>query len=598
MLKELIFKYQRWKNDKKVYNFKKSFFGYPLYKENDYYQIYRHPIKRKKIIAAYDKTIVIERKNCLIIIPNIVNRFFFIKIKLTEKFFPGLLQNSKIDKVLIIPYIRATANNNFCNSKRIVVITDKGQIFHNFPMKINGKKNQVESDICLFEESCIWDLPSARYPSKSEDCDSMERYFPGLPDECYEYHPKITEKTPKSFVYYENEKKIVLPRFYVHSRIANSNPFHFIGSGILDHKMTLIGTYRTNTDSGVRTCLFATDDGGENWFCKYEFADFGDYEFRQGNVDNWGLNFGNHIKNFSYDISYQENTIKLYKRTIVLDKTDEIFKWNEIGVIKSFLNRENITIEFSNKHNLLNGNIVALKEISNNKHLNWMINNEFNSLSIGNGMLFKVIVINDYVIELAEFVSQSNHNISCRHVHHINRIKDGWLVGTGEIYPNGWVLFVQLKEADTYSIKNAYSSLKVYRLNTTKNSVQRTMGTIIDGNSNPNLIFASDHDTLDMNTPNSESIFTRNSTGIFAGKLSEIEDRTKFKCIYDAKEPCFYFQKINGKIVFCGQRGEFSLSLDNGKTWIEERLDECFYYYYGFAFDFHIFDNYVIRFKK
>ena len=598
MVKDFFFKYQKWSSDKKTFKVKRDFFGYPLYKDNDYYQVFRHPIKRKKIVAAYDRMVIIQNNNKLIIYPNIAKKLYCLKLTLSSRHFPDLISNSRIDRVLIVPFIKTMDNGVFSCGQRIVVITNRGQIYHNYPMIEGRCKRQTESGMALFEESCIWDLPSAKYPSPNVDCDTTERFYPGLPQESYEYHPKVSEKSKKTFTFIENGKLVVLPRFYIHNRNDNSNPFHFIGSGELDYKMTLIGTYRSNTDFGVRVCLFATDDGGKNWFCKYEFSDFGDYPFRQGNVDNWGLNHGNNIKNIGYNHEYKENTIELFKRTLVFDKQGEMFNWVFVNQIKSFNNSNNISINFLKKHNLSNGNIVALKGAISGKNYDWMLNNNFDCNSNGNGMLFKVVVIDDYNVELTELVSQSNHNVCCRHIHHINRIKDGWLVGTGEIYPNGWLLYVQMKEADTYSVKKAYSDTSIIRLNGCKNSVQRTMGTILNGDDDPYLIYASDHDTLETSQHVNSFGFSRNSTGVFLGKLSNIDDRTKFNCVFNAMEPCFYFQKIRGKLVFCGQRGELATSFDNGKTWIEDRIDKCFYYYYGAAFDYHVFDEYVIKFKK
>ena len=58
-------------------------------------------------------------------------------------------------------------------------------------------------------------------------------------------------------------------------------------------------------------------------------------------------------------------------------------------------------------------------------------------------------------------------------------MKDGWLIGTGEIYPNGWMLYFQMKEADSYSEKHAWEEFEIFRLNSTRESVQRTLGAIL-----------------------------------------------------------------------------------------------------------------------
>ena len=71
-----------------------------------------------------------------------------------------------------------------------------------------------------------------------------------------------------------------------------------------DYKMTLLASYRSNTDIAARNVIFMTDDGGRQWYAKYEFGDMGTYSFRQGVNKGWGKNFGNKIKT---DISLKKD---------------------------------------------------------------------------------------------------------------------------------------------------------------------------------------------------------------------------------------------------------------------------------------------------
>ena len=103
-------------------------------------------------------------------------------------------------------------------------------------------------------------------------------------------------------------------------------------------------------------------------------------------------------------------------------------------------------------------------------------------------------------------VSSAKPTLPCRHIHHINTLKDGWIIGTGEIYPNGWLLYLQQKKADTYSITDASEELIIRRINTKNDSVQRTMGVILNDSSAGDLIYASDHDTLERNAVNDSSL--------------------------------------------------------------------------------------------
>ena len=105
-----------------------------------------------------------------------------------------------------------------------------------------------------------------------------------LPKETYEYHP-ILNTDSNYFDYYgnggfgktvkvkNNGKYEEVSRFYFPNRNnVQANSFYHIGGVETDYKISLLGTYRSNTEVGVRTCVFASNDGGRSWYCKYEFA--------------------------------------------------------------------------------------------------------------------------------------------------------------------------------------------------------------------------------------------------------------------------------------------------------------------------------------
>lgn len=606
-IKRILFE----KNSLDIFNNKRIFNHLKTSETNDY-SIFRCSKRNYKVLAAYDKSILIKKNNTIILQPSIHNKILKFKIEFNEKKFPGLISGSKIDLCMFLPYMREVEKSKYVKLVRLNIITDKGQIYHNYPARLrNIEGYYLEEDIINFEESAIWDLPTAKYPSKNEKCECFERFYPGLPNENYLCHPLENTNDKfidiyknggfgKCFEFCENGEKKVLPRFYIYSRHQEANSFHFIGNPISDSKMNLIATYRSNRNVGVRVCIFASDDGGRSWFNKYEFADSGCYEFMQGDETTWGHNYGNQIKNENYNEIYTENTIFVRKRELLYNQNEK-FKWYSPIKIKEILNLPYLTFKTEVKHNFKNGNIIALGGNIDNS-LKWLINNDINSNTNGKNLLFKVKIIDDFTFELRECVSQSTHNISCRHIHHVNRIKDGWIIGTGEIYPNGWLLYMQMKEADTFAIKKAFEYFEIVRLNSSPSSVQRTMGVIMKEDDDSCIMYASDHDTLEMviNKPLSNIAnkdLSRNSTGVYLGKLEDINDRTKFKCIYEAVEPCFFFQKIDGVFVFCGQRGELALSFDGGKNWKMNKISTCFMNYYGSICNIHFFDNYIIIFK-
>lgn len=597
---------------------KDKIFHYYKKIETSQYAIYENCQYGDRVIAAYGNMVLLQKyknKNRLTLYPYYQNMSIKKKIVLSEKSFPGLIKNSTIMQCALLPYMRAVGKNQFLKSVRLVIITDKAQIYHNYPARGHDCDGFAQpGDIVRFEESVVWDIPGRKYPVKNAPENATERYYPNLPEECYAYYPVLN--TDNSFTdEYGNGgfgkqtyvttggKEVAVSRFYIHARQLQSNPFHFIGTGEKEYKMTLLATYRSNVDVGVRTCVFATSDGGRQWYCKYEFADMGEYDFRQGRSEAYGRNFGNEILNNGYDQGYQGGVF-VKKRILGVpskenkEPSDKI-QWTEVGEVLTVCEDAQMTMRMKNPHGLHTGNIIALTgKLPRESKMNWMLNSEVAVNSAGNGLLFKVKVVDEYRISLYELVSSPDNHIPCRHIHHVNRIKDGWIFGTGEIYPNGWLFYFQLKGADTFTIVNAADEFPIIRLNSSQDSAQRTMGMILRDNNELSFMYASDHDCLSrkeyMICNGRTETFSRNSTGIFGGRLCDIDNRTKHFVVFEASEPCFYFQELHSMLLFCGQRGELGISFDLGKSWLKERIKEPIIHYYGSNGQRYFFDQCIL----
>ena len=581
--------------------------GYSKVINTTKYSLYRRPKRTHEIIAAFQDIIVMKCSDTVLkIVPNVALSSIAYKIRLTDKSFPGLIKDSKILNCQLIPYLRFIKDDTPIKAVRLCVFTDKGQIYHNYPNR--GKDfsgYSKDGDIIKFEESVVWDLPERKYPSKNRDCSETEYYFPYLPNTCYEYHPRPNSDSAYKDLYgnggfgisskvQSSGQYVTVPRFYLHSRNINSNPFHFMGGCERDYKMTIIGTYRSNVEYGVRSCLFATDDGGRQWYCKYEFGDSGTYDFQQGHGDRWGRNFGNELS-LDFKISHK---VTVKQRELLLWQPNK-FLWHNCGNAVLTGTNKSIELNFSSPHNLITGNIIAIEgEESLCNDILPLLNNTTSPTSAGNGILFKIEVINDKSVRLYEYVSSPYNNIPCRHIHHINPTKDGWFIGTGEIYPNGWLLFFQKKQSDTYQPCWANQEFNIYFLNHEPKSVQRTMGLLVFDDNNNTTYFASDHDTLERNPVSNKFPFSRSSCGVFRGALDDIDDRNKFECIFELVEPCYFFQKLDSLIVISGQRGEFVVSDLNFSSWSRQRIDNALFYYYGKSRQMHFFNNYILVIKE
>lgn len=592
----------------KNYNENKPVKGYKKVISNEQFDLFQISEFGQQIVAAFKNVIVRKSKlsNDIDIYPNYCNNFLKYKIKFNSKNYPGLIPNSKIINVLIVPYLREVKEDTYYKRWRVIVITDKAQIFHNFPNRdaiVDGYEKY--GDIKRFEESVIWDIPGRKFPSKNSKCEEFEEYKPYLPDDCYEYHPKINVKSKYGNVgfdkstYVEHKKNsIKVSRFYFPQRNKETNPFIFMGGYEPDYKMTLLGTYQSNKKAGVRTCIFATSDGGRSWYAKLEFGDEGIYEFQQGEK-NWGFNFGNKIKSDMFNSEF--NGIANLKKRSINHNDEDCFLWSKEIRISKMKAEDTIVINTYENHNLSTGNIVALTGSCKEENP-WclLFNNDCNEKSTGNNVLFKVEKINDRTLKLYECVSNPKLRVACRHIHHINRIRDGWIIGTGEIYPNGWLFYMQMREADTYSKISASKELKLIRLNSTINSVQRTIGAdIIEKEDKNILLFASDHDMLNKyfkDSPN--EALQRGSTGVYMGSLNNIDNFNSFRMVYEAKEPAYFFKKLNNSYVFCGQRGELAISKkDNVEIWTTHNIGEPLIHFMGSTYMFNVIDKYLLIIK-
>lgn len=598
-------------------NEKKNKLGYKKQYEDKYVRIYKRSLLNKRILSTFGTYAVAQSAldpNKLFLYPN-VNSKYHKTIHLNSKTFPGLIAGSKIQQCMLLPYMRNVAGKQFVKSIRLNVITDKCQVFHNFPARGSEFEGRsIYGDELRFEESAVWDLPNHKYPSMNANCAAVEKYFPYLPQSVYEYHPMLNTDENfmdvyknggfgKSHIAFADGVETEVSRFYFPKRCAESNSFFHIGGEEPDYKMTVIGTYRTNNNGhGVRTVVFASSDGGRNWFAKYEFGDMGEYEFTQGDAD-WRTAFGNPIDITALQ-NLNEELVLRRRRMVVPTESDKEpkckFIWEEPIPIKALNRGKTAIITTDVPHGMETGNIIAIQS----KHANCYIplcNDLVSENSGGNSTLFKINVIDKLSFEIYECVSSSENNICCRHIHQVNRIKDGWLIGSGEIYPNGWLLYMQMKEADTFSIKNAYEEFAIYRLNSSEKSVQRTLGSILLDDEEQTLIYASDHDTLSKNcieAPDGRTIsVSRSSVGVYRGHLKNIDDRNKFSVIYEAREPSFFFKNINSCLVFGGQRGELAISYDFGENWNAYRIDTEMFVYGGTNFYYSVLGDYIIELK-
>lgn len=540
--------------------------------------------KKEKIIAANGNVICTQlnhRKDTLYLYPNIYKPNRKLRVLLNSEFFPGLISCSCIQLVFLLPYITKTENR--AQKWRLVVITDKCQVYHNFPDSVSGRNG-----IVTFEESFIWDLPGNKYPSLNDKCEDYEYYYPYLPKSAYEYHP--AGNTQKYFIAKnKNGREEKLSRFYFPRRSAASNPFVYLGGYEPDPLMTFIGTYAGNASSrdSSRIVVFASHDGGKNWFAKYEFNDDGRAE-----------NYGSSICNDTND-SFDCTSWSICKRELVPSKTDVLqLKCGMPIKVKKIAWKETAEVTCERKHGLSSGNIIALKGNSIIKGENALFNNDFDDGNFGNGIFYKVKVIDEVTLQLFECISKSRTTLPAKHIHSINRVKDGFLIATGEMYPQGWIVLASITDSDNWSNNYACDNeIPFIRLNSARDSIQRIVGAILLDNEDHEIVFASDCSSMNVEYIEVVDGIPTNTMGIYRGKLKDIDDFRDYRLWEEVKEPAFFFKDLDGCYVYCGQRGELALGFDRGKKWRHGKLETPLIHYMGRTANYFVIDGKILLIK-
>ena len=555
---------------------------YEKHVDREKYQIYKPKEDASSKVVAVLRNVAVKLNTSngeIVISVNGINGEYDNVTIFNSSNFPELLPGSSIEHILLLPWTRNMISVQHGKNWRMCVITNKGQIYHNFPSRDNESDGTVqEGDITTFEESVIWDLPERKFPSTNASASGVEHYFPCLPSENYEHHPILNTDGSFEDTYgnggfglsvTQGEK--TFPRFY-RTNLSGRNwcSFRFMGGYEPGDKLSIIGTYVGNdtAGNGARICVFATDDGGRSWYNKYEFCDPQGIGY---------LAWGNNINTSSIASAYTTNAFKLNKRAVnspdssTKEPTTK-FTLGEDIVISDISRANPAVVTTSTSHGLVSGNVIVIKSNSGSaSDWEWMLNNDFSTTDGGNGILFKVKVLNSTTFELYEYVHSAHNNISARHIHAISRCKDGWTINCGEQYPDGWVLYMQAIESDSYAIRRAHSDINVYRLTSSENSVQRTMGSILLDDEDGTFIFASDNEISqrnDISLPEGRTDeVSRSSTGVFIGALSDVDDMSKFYPLAEFKETVFFFKEKKGILFAIGQRGEFAISFDMGQTW-------------------------------
>jgi hypothetical protein len=530
------------------------------------------------------------------------------EIILNSTNFPNLISGSTIERVVLMPWTRNATTSYPGSEWRMNVITQNGQVYHNFPSRAIGSDGVVQStDYKLFDESCVWELPERWTPVKTNvgsDATLIStgkyKYFPCLPDSAYEMHPLISTDNgygnggyPATITKTKSDGgTTTFGRFYAPMRGIDTNSFGFMGGFEADNKISILGTYKSNspTTGSVRICVFMSNDGGRNWFCRYEYGSKGDiinsidaniraadatFLLRNlisvGMAASAGTSLFNVIKRSQYVPSSASKEI---------EKTKKFKYYTPIAVASIVDSGSDIIVNTTTNHNFIDGEIILFeKQISAAaSEWDWIINTGFDGLSFGNGVHFKVKYINATSFRLMEAVNNPHNNLQTRHIHSINKCKDGFAIGAGEVYPDGWILWLSVIASDAFISFYPWDTLSLTRLNSTVNSVQRPLGILLKQDQDNTVYVGVDNEKTELGNvlmpPDRTDTFKRSSQGVWKGKLVDFDSQALFTCIFESREVCYFFKEIYGTMIYIGQLGHVGISNDEGKTWSQLNINK------------------------
>lgn len=571
----------------------------PVVRETNDYTVKEQPTSAANR-DVYNKSVVEWDANTLSFYPYGYGCFCY-KVTMGTSVCPDWMEGEQISFVSLLPYnedkdgVKPTLNGRGVAS--ICVFTTKGRILHNKPKRydVAGYK----SDIMLFDESLVVEnINSLKWlPSTNEGAVAPYRYFPVLTD--YDYNQfdnrfknwgrseeintrlEFTSTSSPNTLYHQKNKNV-----------AQWRRLNF-GNMAKDDKVCVFANYNGDgNEIGQEPVMIATNNGGRRWDVLPKFACVEHYKnMYSGDVDMSKI--GSYsadslmLCRCAFNVPTAEQKEPATAFVVPEEQQTLITAMSTIDGVTTITTADDLSFDDAESPR------VFLKNVSAGSEWDCVCNPT--PLSSNNGVFFRAIrkvkedgktyIEKTYILK-ADLGDAYQSDRICRHLHNIARTSNGFIICTGESYSadkfqGGFLYFLTQNQRDGFaSVATKHGAVidpaSITRLTSSKDGVVRASGAFMFcDEADPTILYVSDEPNY-LGFTGRKAVLPEGRSkeldivpiGIFAGKLSQIDEQSKFKCLLDTRGMVTSLVHNMGHFAADGFNNSIYLSAD-GKRWHE-----------------------------
>lgn len=414
-----------------------------------------------------------------------------------------------------------------------------------------------EKNINTWAECNVWGLPNTLHPS---------------------------DTTTKEY------KGKVRPKYYLPP--TSTDPFQYMG-GMQHYRVGADWDanysfqdslwFATYTQTATPMSVFMTKNG-KDIYCEYMYG-----------INRTPSRIGQNI-DLSAISGTIPNDLKLRKITPIVPNAEnkeptDVFSFGAEVAVSNMTYASGKTTVTASAHGLATGDVIHFKSVSTSDNAaNWLKPTSYTALlnnnvttawtnattpPMGNGKIYQVTKLTNDTFTLHEAVGNPHNQFYCTHIHSLDVVPNGIVISTGEAGELSNITFLGGVSTLNYLPANQQRIFADYaQVHLTANpvqditgSVQRPLGFYMEEDF---YLFASDEQTYrrPVILPEGRTrAFNFRSSGIYKGKLSEIDDWSKAKVVLQPQYVAFLFKKIGDVFITTDVSGDTYFSVDKGDNW-------------------------------